>query len=416
MALIGKTERILNLVSYLLKERRPVPWREIAGKVVGYDDGSDPKSLERRFERDKAALKEMGIPVAYYPPGAHEREGYLIPREACFLDRLELLPHEAALLNLVTELALRKGGTGFSADLMSALQKLRFDVGPGSFSPRRAPAEPLPLPPPPAPAAPPDSGGGGRNVPPPSLPREPAESTPRKRGRPPKKKVESSAAAGASPGASEQTQTAFEASLLDLDLMSGARGDPNLEPLVTALLANRAVAFTYYAIGPDETRRREIDPYGLGFARGAWYVVGFDHLRKDVRCFRLDRVKGAIEGVGPERAFRAPAGFKVQDHIERPPWEMASSAPIEVAIEVGKDIAWFVEELVAGKRPPEHRPDGSAVLRLDVRDRAAFIRWVLAHARHVRILEPRDLREELVQAFERLESRHAAASMAALPT
>src|SRR5205814_4718780 len=57
---VSKTERILNLVSFLLKERRPVPWREIAGRVVGYDDGSDPKSLERRFERDKSALKEMG--------------------------------------------------------------------------------------------------------------------------------------------------------------------------------------------------------------------------------------------------------------------------------------------------------------------------------------------------------------------
>jgi proteasome accessory factor B len=387
MALIGKTERILNLVSYLLKERRPVPWREIAGKVVGYDDGSDPKSLERRFERDKAALKEMGIPVAYYPPGTHEREGYLIPREACFLDRLELLPHEATLLNLVTELALRKGGTGFSADLMSALQKLRFDVGPASLAPRR----PLPEPPPPA-----------------AEPVAAMEPAPKKRGRPPRKKPAARPAAAPPAAPDAAPSSAFEASLLDLDLMSGARGDPNLGPLVAALLANRAIAFTYYAIGPDETRRREIDPYGLGFARGAWYVVGFDHLRKDVRCFRLDRVKGAIESVGPERAFRPPAGFKVQDHIERPPWEMASAAPIEVKIEVGRDIAWFVEELVAGKRPAEHRADGSAVLCLDVRDRTAFLRWVLAHARHVRILEPRELGRELLDMMERLEGRHAA--------
>src|SRR4051812_19448862 len=99
MAQISKTERLLNLVSYLLKERQPVLWREIAGKVMGYDDKSDPESLARRFERDKSALKEMGIPVMYYPAGTAEKEGYLIPREACFLDRLELSPRESTLLN-----------------------------------------------------------------------------------------------------------------------------------------------------------------------------------------------------------------------------------------------------------------------------------------------------------------------------
>lgn len=417
MGQISKTERILNLISYLLKERRPVPWREIAGKVVGYDDATDLKSLERRFERDKAALKEMGIHIAYYPPGAHETEGYMIPREACFLDRLELLPHETALLNLVTELVLRKGGTGFSADLMSALQKLRFDAGPAPLSRRAGPGSAL---------------AGGARPAPVSSPGEGAPPAPRRRGRPPKKRASEAvpmpAPAPAAVPAPEPAalpaaaqapppQSAFEASLLDLDIMASARGDPNLEPLCAAVIGNRRVAFTYYAIGPDETRRRELDPYGLGFARGAWYVVGFDHLRQDIRCFRLDRIKGAVEPIGPERAFAPPAGFKVQEHIERPPWEMASSAPIEVKIEIGPDLAWFVEDLVAGKNPAEQRPDGSATLKLDVRDRAAFLRWVLGHARHVRILEPADLRADLLALMAALEARHAtdAAPAAAAP-
>jgi proteasome accessory factor B len=364
---ISKTERILNLVSYLLKENRPVPWREIAGKVVGYDDESDPKSLERRFERDKAALKEMGIPIAYYPAGAHETEGYFIPREACFLDRLELLPHEAALLNLVTELALRKGGSGFSADLMSALQKLRFDEDPA-------------LAPPPAPLS----------APPPQ----------KKRGRPPKRRP-----AAGDPSAQGGGETGGRM-LFDLDLMASARGDPNLEPLAEAVLANRRVAFTYYAIGPDETRRREVDPYGLGFARGAWYVVGFDQLRRGIRCFRLDRIKGSVEPIGPERAFKPPVGFRVQDHLEKQPWEMAAAEPIEVVLHVDAHVAWFVEDLVAGKRPVEHRPDGSAIVRLEVRDVPSLLKWVLRHGRHARIVEPARLRADLLAMIAELEARH----------
>jgi predicted DNA-binding transcriptional regulator YafY len=39
----------------------------------------------------------------------------------------------------------------------------------------------------------------------------------------------------------------------------------------------------------DETERA-IEPYGVVHHRGRWYVVGWCHLRQDIRMFRLDRV------------------------------------------------------------------------------------------------------------------------------
>src|SRR5262245_2638675 len=44
-----------------------------------------------------------------------------------------------------------------------------------------------------------------------------------------------------------------------------------------------------YRSGQEETER-EIDPYGVVHHRGRWYMVGWCHLRQDVRMFRLDRV------------------------------------------------------------------------------------------------------------------------------
>lgn len=35
---VSKTERLLNLISFMLRSRRPVPFAKIAGHVVGYDD------------------------------------------------------------------------------------------------------------------------------------------------------------------------------------------------------------------------------------------------------------------------------------------------------------------------------------------------------------------------------------------
>ncbi len=352
---IGKTERILNLVSFLLKEREPVPFRVIAASVEGYRDATDPKSLERKFERDKQALKEMGIHISYVTSGPRG-DGYLLRPQDCFLDRLELAPHEAALLNLVSELAIRKGGEAFSADLMTALQKLRFDS-----------------PPPPGTADP-----------------------------------------GAGPGGS----AAWERSLIDLDLMSGLRADPNLEPLVTAILRGRRVAFTYYAITHDETRRREIEPYGLGYFSGAWYVTGFDLERRATRSFRLDRIRGAVEGVGPDRAFEAPRGFRIGDHLRVAEWRLGAEAAAggDVAIEVGPAIAWFVEDLLASPEAIEERPDGSAVLRIRERDRGAFLRWALGHLRHVRILGPDDLREALRAELEAIRGLYLEVDPALAPS
>jgi predicted DNA-binding transcriptional regulator YafY len=200
---------------------------------------------------------------------------------------------------------------------------------------------------------------------------------------------------------------ALESSLLDLDLAVSLRSDPNLEVLAQALLANQRVAFTYFSMHSGEKRRRELDPYGLGFSRGAWYVVGQDHLRSKIQQFRLDRIDGAVELSGAERAFKAPNGFRVTDYIEKLPWEMADVPPVEVAIEVAPDLAFFVEDLVAGKGTAEERPDGSAIVRLDVRDRAAFVRWVLAHLRHVRVLKPDDLCAELAQNLVELKRCYA---------
>ena len=58
--------------------------------------------------------------------------------------------------------------------------------------------------------------------------------------------------------------------------------------MTSAADANRRVWMRYRG-GSDETERA-IDPYGVVHHRGRWYVVGWCHLRDDVRMFRLDRV------------------------------------------------------------------------------------------------------------------------------
>jgi predicted DNA-binding transcriptional regulator YafY len=64
------------------------------------------------------------------------------------------------------------------------------------------------------------------------------------------------------------------------------------ERVSRAFFEMRLLRITY----GDEMRRvttREIEPQFLHLNLPAWYLLAWDHLRGDVRCFRLDRIRSA---------------------------------------------------------------------------------------------------------------------------
>jgi predicted DNA-binding transcriptional regulator YafY len=126
---VAKTERLLNLISLLLKARRPVPFSDIAGQVIGYNDSARIDSIEKRFDRDKAELRNMGIPVDYVDTGDPDTAGYVIPKEKFFLGKLDFDSRDALLLAA----AARSGTLAHASALMkealaSAMRKLSVDL------------------------------------------------------------------------------------------------------------------------------------------------------------------------------------------------------------------------------------------------------------------------------------------------
>ena len=62
---------------------------------------------------------------------------------------------------------------------------------------------------------------------------------------------------------------------------------------LSAAAHQRRRARIRYASYRGEASERLLDPYGLVVHGGRWYVTGHDHLRGEVRTFRLDRIAGA---------------------------------------------------------------------------------------------------------------------------
>jgi predicted DNA-binding transcriptional regulator YafY len=82
-----------------------------------------------------------------------------------------------------------------------------------------------------------------------------------------------------------------------------------------------------YRSRPGEETERDFDPYGLAYRSGCWYVVGWCHLRRGLRSFRLDRVL-AVRLTGSR--FTRPEGFDALAHVT----ESLATLPRAWSIEV----------------------------------------------------------------------------------
>jgi predicted DNA-binding transcriptional regulator YafY len=81
--------------------------------------------------------------------------------------------------------------------------------------------------------------------------------------------------------------------------------------LGAATRATRRVSLTYRS-WRGGVSLRQVDPYGLVFHAGKWYLAGFDHRRGEVRTFRLDRIIAVDTG---DETFEVPAGFDAVAHV-----------------------------------------------------------------------------------------------------
>lgn len=133
---MDRTERLLDLVALLLDSREPVSWAELREAFdEDYGQGSD-EAAERKFERDKAELLELGIPVAYVQGDDERKDGYVVDRDAYYLPEVGLTPEELAVLYAAGSAALTSGAFPGRQDLAHALRKVGFFAGAELPTPR----------------------------------------------------------------------------------------------------------------------------------------------------------------------------------------------------------------------------------------------------------------------------------------
>lgn len=165
--------------------------------------------------------------------------------------------------------------------------------------------------------------------------------------------------------------------------------------LFDACAAHEAVRFTHAG------KTRVLDPWAVMSREGFWYVSGWYHAAEEHRFFRVDRITGDVETAG-SALHRAPDGYDARALFPTDPKQVGGTDPTPTEVEIDRVLATKVLAEHTGAEIIERRPDGSLVLRLDVRNISAFRSWLLGMLDHARVLAPASMVDEVVSWLEQI--------------
>lgn len=389
----SRTKRLLDLVVLLLDARRPISLAELREQFGEYRTAK-PEAGARAFERDKASLLEMGVPLRFLTPEedaeAPSEGGYIIDRQKYRLPEISLSAEEVAVLVTTAAAARHQSDFPYRHAAEMAVRKLMFDLSGLSAKSRRRVAK-LPAGKPGAAAA---MGGGAPML-----------------------------------GGGDVLVH------LPTTHRSGAMSE-HLEQLQEAVHFRKHVTFEYDAhrsSQPSETERenrlegdsdgnvvvgpseREVDPYGLVYRQGAWLLVGLCHRAKAIRRFRVDRIlklKVAPKPRTPD--FEVPADFSLQEQGVISPWRFEREPPQRTRLWVSGETPWIADEDFgpATRTPAADHGQGGVIVEFDCRNPDYLLSRVLGAAGALRIVGPTGLRQRVAEIAAALSRRNAEESRA----
>src|SRR4051794_3883983 len=201
------------------------------------------------FERDKAELREMGVPLETGRTSVFDTEdGYRIARADYELPEITLTGEEAAAVGLALRLWESAQLAGAAHSALVKLKAAGVDVDTGRAIPAHGPRSKR-------------GAAGGAGTP--------------ARAPPPQPRL--------------------------------APGGPPSDPCSPPPRDRRQLEFDSRRPEEDPPTRRHVQPWGVVAWHGRWYLVGLDLDRQAPRQFRLSRVVGTPTVSGPPHAFEPPA-------------------------------------------------------------------------------------------------------------
>lgn len=162
---------------------------------------------------------------------------------------------------------------------------------------------------------------------------------------------------------------------------------PSLEKLRRAVRENRQVSMIYHSGTSPHGEQRKLDPYALVHDIGWWYVVGWCHLRKALRTFRVDRIAALTL---TDQNFSIPAGFDIHAYLAQ---DWMQSQPLKIKMRFAPGFAHIAQYGRGYWEAINEEADGATTVTFSAPDVHAAAANVLAYGPAVEALEPPEVRQ-----------------------
>jgi len=162
--------------------------------------------------------------------------------------------------------------------------------------------------------------------------------------------------------------------------------------LQRAVAEQTSIRIDYFSLRSLSRSWRTVDPYGLVYRSHSWYLVGFCHLRGEIRRFRVSRIHDVQM---TDATFAYPKGFSPEECFAGS-WKAFGGRNYEVAVKFSSRIGPLIRERAV--RPGQHIltfSDGSVLLRATVRGLDEIAWWLVQYGSDAVVLEPEALRRKV---------------------
>jgi predicted DNA-binding transcriptional regulator YafY len=174
--------------------------------------------------------------------------------------------------------------------------------------------------------------------------------------------------------------------------------DTTFRKLEQAAQENCVVRIEYHSLSTDRVTAREIEPILLYLSSEGCYCIAFCRLRSDYRTFHVGRIRKLT--VTGER-FEPHCGFRHEDYFAGSLGVMRGDLR-EISIRFTHEQARYLDEHPCHHSQRRHSEDAEGVTyAFTLADNLETLRWILSFGAAATVLEPRDLRLQVIAEIEK---------------
>jgi predicted DNA-binding transcriptional regulator YafY len=176
-----------------------------------------------------------------------------------------------------------------------------------------------------------------------------------------------------------------------------------IDQLARAITRLRTVEMRYYTAWRDKATRRKVDPYHIWYAAGALYLIGYCHLRNDIRMFAIDRILTLTVTTLP---CQLPLGFHVEEYVRNALMVMRGGPRIDVELRFDrKTSAWARNRIWHPSQKVTTGSNGCLTLELQVAETPELGGWILSFGAGVTVVHPDSLRRQVIDTAVKIASQ-----------